>query len=777
MTRARSFLPLLLALAPAWAPACTTSGNVAPPPAPVLIVGGTAGTVSWSESAGVITAQNALLALRWDAASGALVGVKSLATGTDFLGGAHHASWEAAIDAGTADLWSARAALAPAGRATPTLVRFEVNVLAGGGVTFDLGFAPVGAVTVVQHATLAEGDPVSHWTTDVTVAKGSSTTVVELASPELLGVSALPGETLAWPWHEGTLLAGPGAALQTMTYPSLAGMQWQELFDGREGLYYAALDSSGTFKEIDFGYDPALGDGSQPRQMRVAFYPFATTGQTYTTPPVDVGVAPEGSWYWAADRYRAFLASAGMQRAQSPAVQTLLGWHKGYNRWPQVPPDLTSRPPDVSYCDTPNILMPADYTAKTGLTFLLTYGWHYDGQDSFFPDYDYLSKNAPDPTCLQASDLTASLQAMAARPVPNRQMFYVNGHIADEASDWFQVPANAASRVMDANGQPYVETYADQPSRTYEVMCPSAPAWQAQLDATATRVRTLAPPGAGAVGIYWDQVEEEPAELCYDRTHGHATPATAYAEGYKAMFTRIHADFGLGGTDTSYVFAAEGANDYYSQFIDVAAGMPGRLLGYAGACGPAGGGYPCCPTAGCVVSHAPEIGRYTLFAKQLGLSNYTQAAKSEEFALAFLLGDPIRTNPPTDPTKPYGTTNLAAVQRYTGIYQAEPTIYLTGTFKAGSGLALSADPATALGTVIVGSANDRLAVQLWNETGAAVTVTATVDLARLGLTATSAAAVTDLDGLAAPALTVSGTQASFAVSVPAHDVKALKIAM
>jgi hypothetical protein len=727
--------------------------------------------VSFSTSCGVITARNQLVELRWDAETGALVGLSSVASGTAFLTGATQAGWSAAVDTSTSDIWSARAQLAPV---ATRLARFDAKPLSAGGFAFDLTFAPSGPLQVVQHVTLLDGDPLTHWTTDVSVAAGATATAVELASPDLAAVAEQPGEKLLWPWHEGVIIDPPGTLPQSMVYPSPASMQWMELFTKTEGLYYAVRDSSGAYKELRFnGAAPA-----QTREMTVAFHPFVAAGQTYTTPPVDVGVAPEGGWYWGADRYRAFLDGAGMRRHLPDVVRTMHGWHKGYDRWPEHA-GQGYRPADLTYCEIPSLAMPADYTTRTGLSLFLVYGWHFDGMDSFFPDYNFLGFDSNSP-CFQAADLTQALAALAARPQPNRAMFYINGHIADVASNWMQDPANAASATLGADGKPYVEFYKDQPTRTYEAMCPSAPLWQDQLVASAMRVRSLGPSDSRAAGIYWDQLEEMPAALCYDRTHGHTTPASAYPEGYRALLTRLNDEFSVHGADTEYVFAAEGANDFYSQYIDVAAGMPLRLFGYHPPPGTCGGGFPCNGV------HAPEVGRYTMFAKALGLSNDgAGCTDTDGFARAFLMGDPLRTNPWFKPPTPPQTgsvycdeaANPRAFPRYANIYASEPSIYFDGTYKDANGLTLSVDASQALGTLFVGAQSDRVAVHFWNRTGAALTIAASVDLERLGLAPTPAAALVDLDGGPAPALTVQGKVASFSVTVPAHDVSAIKLSL
>ena len=729
-----------------------------------------------------VFAHSSRIELRWDASSGALVGLKNVTTGTEMLGGTAHSAWSARVDASTDDIWSARAPQTPPSGQT-TLASFSARALDGGGFTFDLAFVPNGPVTVTQHVTVRDDDPVATWTTDVAVAP--SATVVSISSPELLGVAPLLGEQLAWPWHEGVVFPQPGTDLRWMQYPAAASMQWMELYGASEGLYLGVLDPNGTYKELSFGYDPSLGRDDKPREMAASFFGYATSTRPQTTPPVEIAVAPTGGWYWGADRYRAFLARSGMLRALPKIAAELRGWRRGFDRTGKVGnPNRRT----FDYCSIPPLLMPPDYTRRTGISLLALYAWHYDGFDTYYPDYDYLSKNAPNPNCLEDSDLASALRGLAARPQANRVMFYVNGHIADVASDWFQDPTNAQAQALGADGQPYVEHYPTQPSREYHVMCPSARPWADRLYAKAMELRSLAPAGAGAAGIYWDQVEEVPAEPCYVRTHGHSTPHAAFPEGYRALLQRLDAGF-AGSGDGAYVFAAEGANDYYSQFIDVAGGMPNRPPGVTPhKCNlpiPFGTNWPC------GARHAPEIGRYTMSARFLGMANFggqfdandnpiigSNHGTRDEFARAFLLGEPFRTMEVgylSSPTNPYATINTFAFPRYTNIYASEPEIYFYGRFIDAKGLTIDAPPSDAMGTLIVGAAEDRMGLQLWNETDADRLVNVAVDLDAIGLDSARVKGLVDLDGNPAPPLETGGKLATFAVLVPAHDVKALKI--
>jgi hypothetical protein len=741
--------------------------------------------VSWTIADCVITARSSLVELRWDAASGALTGLRNVVTGTELLAGSAHAAWSLAVDTSTDDIWKARATRSPLDSPT-SLARFVARPIEGGAV-FDLTFAPSGPVRVVQHVTLRADDAFAHFSTDVTV--DGAATVVSIDSPAILGIAKLPGEQLAWPWHEGVIFPEPGAELRFMQYPAAASMQWMELFTPTEGLYYGVVDATGSYKELRFGSEPLFAHFGEAREMAASFYGYVTSAHAYTTPEVEIGVASTGGWYWGADHYREFLARSGMARALPKIVRELRGWRRGFARTGVVG---SPKRQTFDYCSFPSRLMPPDYTKRTGISVLTMYGWHFDGFDTFYPDYDFLSKNAPDPTCLGGNDLRDAMRTLAARPAPNRVMFYMNGHIGDPLSDWFKDPEHAAAQALDANGQPYVEGYTTQPGRVYHVMCPSAKVWADRLRAKATELRTLAPAGAGAVGIYWDQIEEVGAEPCYVREHGHATPHSAFPEGYRALLEKLNQDFSLGGADTEYMFAAEGANDYYSQFIDIAGGMPSRPPGYAPRkCDlpiPFGVNWPC------GARHAPELARYTMFARFLGMANFSgkfdandnalfnaNVGERDGFARAFLLGNAFRTMETgyfSSATDPYVSINTYAFPRYTDIYASEPEIYFYGTFVDAKGLTIDADPSQVLGTLIVGSNHDRIGVQFWNETDADRTVAVAIHLDALGLGDRAASALVDLDGAPPPAFDTGGAHVvTFSVVLPAHDVKALKVAL
>ena len=694
--------------------------------------------------------ENDRITLRFNAAHGTLVGITDRATGTEWLGGDTHANFSAWIDRTTSDRFHASGELVR-GRDLP-LMRFAVNETAG-GTRLDLFFENVGGpgVRLTQHVALFLGDPVSHWTTEVTVDPGVTATVRSFVSPQVTGVVERPGERLAWPWKEGVIYTQPGAALQRMGYPLPASMQWMQLYDDRSGLYVAALDDTAAFKELRFGYDGELdavrGSAATPRQMSVALYPFVASGQTYTSPTIDVGIAPEGGWYWGADRYRAWLAQAGWVRTSAPIATDLAAWRNGAN--------VTKRGQLFTYCEIPKLLLSPEYVAKTGVRMLELRRWHQGGLDAFYPDYDFLSADAP---CQRESDLR---DAMAALHRADQQIvFYLNGRIADPQSRWYQQGAQGdASAVKALDGSMRDESYS---GRGFRVMCPSAGAWVEQL---ASKVDAL----RGANGIWWDQVEETGASLCFDRTHGHASPATAFAEGYAGLFRAARARMIDHGGDT--LFAAEGVSDVHARFIDVHGMMWSRKLGYRCAAGCGGtaapsacvGEWPCGDP-----EQAPELTRYTLSSKFLGIQNAdASVGASDEYARAFLLGEPLMA-----PDYPRAA-NTHAFPRYVKLYESAPDIFFRGRYLHERGLTMVG--AGVRGAVLLGDTRAALAVQVFGAEDAPFT--AMLSLHAMGLDDRRVAAVTDGESGAPIAWRDTGDGAAFEDRVSRRDVRSYRVAL
>ena len=197
---------------------------------------------------------------------------------------------------------------------------------------------------------------------------------------------------------------------------------------------------------------------------------------------------------------------------------------------------------------------------------------------------------------------------------------------------------------------------------------------------------------------------EMPANLCYDASHGHKTPATAYGEGYKQMFAEI--ETAMASASGDYMFAAEGVCDAYVQYVDVCGYMWGRKLGARDTDGK---------------NMSPELTRFTIPAKFLGIEGAgTTAGDADEFARAFVMSDPFLA----DPYKP-------SVGTLTSVYAQDAT-YLTGRYADKMGASCSAE--NIIFGLTVSTDGKKIVLSAYNyDAEAAVGAKVKIDLARLGL--------------------------------------------
>uniref|UniRef100_UPI000248BFED hypothetical protein n=1 Tax=Paenibacillus elgii TaxID=189691 RepID=UPI000248BFED len=251
----------------------------------------------------------------------------------------------------------------------------------------------------------------------------------------------------------------------------------------------------------------------------------------------------------------------------------------------------------------------------------------------------------------------------------------------------------------------------------------------------------------GADGIWWDQMGEMPAVLDYNSDIGYSSPAAAFSEGYEKMMNEMQIRFSRNKMNNEYVFAMEGVNDFYSKFVDLNGMMWARKLGFS-------------------PNHAPQVTRYTIPAKFLGLPTAGKAKGSkDEFAWAFTMGNPFLVDNPSPNVFP----------RYLNIYKSEQGIYYYGEFKDEKGLELS-NPQVK-GTSIIGSDKDRIGIQLRNLSSTDQLVTVLYDPELVDMADLEIGSVNDLEGGAPLAFEKgdNGKRISFSLTVPANDVKAIKL--
>lgn len=244
-------------------------------------------------------------------------------------------------------------------------------------------------------------------------------------------------------------------------------------------------------------------------------------------------------------------------------------------------------------------------------------------------------------------------------------------------------PSGHGQRTELWGGYPQ-ESYFD---RSFYVMCPASPIWRDVLD---WRVSEMA--ARGSDGIWVDQLAGANPYLCYESSHGHADPATAWSHNRDLAATLREAI----GEDA--IFTCEGALDALGDSVDIFGTLWFLPMGYSS-------------------TDAPQVLRYTLPTKLIGLKDEGGLYGTPTFhATAFLLGCPILDDNPGS-------------LRFLRIYDSAPQCFYYGRFMDDVGLTVS--PASLRAKIHVADDEKSIAVAVWNPS-AARTGTVTLDLNALG---------------------------------------------
>lgn len=481
-----------------------------------------------------------------------------------------------------------------------------------------------------------------------------------------------------------------------MAYPTPYSTQLMQLYDDQGSLYYYIEDPTREYKQFFFGvfdreqeHDQALS--GNPVSMGVIQYPFLSFGQESNIWTIKLGISSNAWWYDGADMYRDYLINMGMDRSYNEYVETFTGFTNSIIAWAHD--DFVQ-----TYTGEVNPITTIKGIDDIGIDSVLLIGWHQGGFDSMYPDYlFYEGEFFGEANFIQMVD--------AIHANGDYVLAYLNGHLAAENANW--------SKELTSDGRPnmlasaikkpgYRTTMSEQQYDTYMyrerygtgldyyAMCRKDKAFQDVLLEAVERLVV-----AGIDGLWFDQVMEMPAYLCFDSTHGHRTPATASAEGYQEIFTKIDEIFEKHGK-TNYLLFAEGTTDAWIEYIDICGLMWGRLL-YA--------------------SHmSPNLTKYTIPAKFLGLSGH---GIDLPHAFAFLFGSPI--------------VDAASVtdKKIIEVYRANPGIYFRGRYLDMKGLNLSHPDIK--GSIILADGFNEIGIQLFNPTKQTIEVTLTLSLEDLGL--------------------------------------------
>ncbi len=521
----------------------------------------------FAETGNALVIGNSRVEIQIDATSGVITGMVNRKTGTEFVGPGPFEvfrlvySTEKFHGASPHEPWSATEGTVVKG-ALQKIAATRLEKSSRGvrlQVSYDHLRLERRTLDVSVHYTveLRDGDEETRWR--LFIQNRDLGTVREAHFPLVSGLSEL--DTLIMPNESGQMVRDPASKLSddvpviSLEYPGRASMQWFEYDSSAGGLYMASYDPELGYTRMCFG---RTGEGHRPA-MWITRYPFAPSGASWQSPELALGIH-SGDWHWGADRYRRWFESWARAPEVPRKVQEMIGglreiMIKGENGQVANP------------YESMVTLARQVREQPHGLGFLVA-GWMHDGHDTYYPEYVPVPELGGRKALIEALDGVHD-QGLAATA-------YVNGRICNIETDTYKKHGKAWSVLgrapgLGVNGNDFFELHEEWNrswSETrpglgwFTVMCPSAKGWQDHLVGEVSRVIGE----YGFDGVFLDQPGSYYGELCYNRRHGHDTPASAWGPGLLELFRRVRQE--MRRLEPDSILWTEGMNDAFGQYMD-----------------------------------------------------------------------------------------------------------------------------------------------------------------------------------------------------------------
>lgn len=650
----------------------------------------TEGVLETNESFDSIQLINSYYSLTFDKNNGSLVSLKNNKTDTDFILSTVGGNWAMMVDISTNDIFTSNPTgsstylvtsrnIKPTFSVTKTDDSIELKLIYN--VSFEANSVTKTGIEVTNTIKVIKDNPEFSYFYEIKNDLENSV-IVTFTGAQLSGIKENEKEwTLFWPFKEGKLYENAVSDMKngklnplSCIYPVPMSMQLMQIYSKNESLYFLVKDNTREYKTMNFGsfigkkqYDYQGVSASDKISMSATLYPFISTGGKASLAEMTVGLSNHGDYYQGADSYRNFLVNSGMTMNHTDYVKDWTGmsvmvasqYGDKFNY---------SYTEDSRYLET--FLDWAKRSNRYNLYNCVFIGWNDGGFDSMYPDYEF-KQNVNGDVGFGEENFKTLMDRM--HQSGNDGYGYLNVHVADIESKWSNTIVDedkgltnldvCSLKVQGFDTTMDKADYADYrlvegygTATSYVAMCPKAKAFQEAIYEGAKRLRKN-----GIDGLILDQLMEMPCTLCFDRSHGHRTPATAYGEGYEEMLTMIDKAFTENGTG-DFIYTCEGVCDAYINHVHMCGYMWARKLGAQD--------NSLASVAGADKHNmSPEITRYTMPSKFLGIEGAGALMYStDEFAKAFVEFDPLLG----DPFKP-------SEQLFLDLYNQDST-YLRGKF-------------------------------------------------------------------------------------------------
>jgi len=527
------------------------------------------GTISvnfcyFKESESNMLLGNAKIEIQLDRLTGSITGLLNKTTGVQYLGKGkpdifqmEYSTWEL-HGATSNDIWSAGYGTLIKGskqkvsamwfEKTPTGGKLEVSY---DSLNLERRSIPISVKYTIE---LVNGKEETLWR--IFIDNKASGTIREVRFPIVSGLTKFTN--LIMPNHGGEKLIDPFNKLSDETpnvyleYPARASMQWFEYFSPKAGLYMASYDKSLDYTRMYFGRQGESYDVA----MWFVKYPFVASGTRWVSPDMAVGVHP-GDWHWGADHYRNWIETWVQKPQPVKRIAEMIG----------VGGESLIKNKDMKTRVTYKDLVKGSQQRKAGSSILLV-GWFYNGHDTYYPEYKAIPELGGDKALIDAVNKIHSIGGNVNA--------YLNGRLNNIETETYKKYGKkwAVLGMTPGLGVGIVDFFElhegwnkdwslDKNSEGwFSVMCPYAKGWQDHIVGQVMHCLR----DYHFDGIFLDQPGSYYAELCYNKNHGHTTPANAWGPGLLEIFRRIHEE----GKKINPEFAiwTEGMNDVYGQYLD-----------------------------------------------------------------------------------------------------------------------------------------------------------------------------------------------------------------
>ena len=645
-----------------------------------------------TETLDSIKINNNVFTMEIDSDSGSFISLVNNETGRDFLSG-YGSNWSFLIDLTTSDYYqsnSKRAITINSNDYTPIIkvLDNEMNVVINYkyNVTFENGGNEYSGIVVNQYITINKND--GEILVDYSVENNLNTdsVIITFDSVVLTGIKdEKKSLDLFWAFREGMIQEDiiTKDVSTSKQYPSQYSMQLMQLFDEEDSLYYYIKDNTREYKVFNYGKD---SKNLKLDSMYCTQYPFISSGEAKNLWSTVIGIDSYNEWYSGSDSYRNYLIEQEMDRDYNDYVSEWTGFTGSFVAEfndKLVIPYVGAGSPDKTIYNQDSY----------GIDTIVLIGWHEGGFDSMYPDYNFIEGSGYGEENFKK--MVENAHANGDKIIP-----YLNAHITATNSIWGQQINSLGIKNIDSTAikkegftvstsnyanYMYKESYGT--SISYYATCPNSQAFLEQLEVVVERLASC-----GVDGLWMDQMMEMPAYLCYDPTHDHKTPATAYGEGYKKMYEMIDATFAK--YNIEHLIFAEGTTDAWIEYIDICGLMWGRPFYAEG--------------------QDPNTAIYTIPAKFLGIDSANTLYAN---AHAFLYGLPF---------KEVSSTSAKVIK----LFEENMDIYMYGRFM--DTLGIEYQNKNVLAGVIKGEGNS-VGIQLYNNSSSAQTVFLEIELEELGI--------------------------------------------